>query len=168
MKKRLLTISFCLSLAVPAAWATDLPQAQTTEREMVVTANPLATAAGAKILKNGGTAADAMIAVQTMLSLVEPQSSGIGGGAFIIYYDAETGTTTTIDARETAPIAVDGSLFLNEEGNSIGFINAWQSGLSVGVPGVPRMMEYMHTQYGRLPGSACSYRRLPRLRKAFL
>ncbi len=74
MKKRLLTIAFCLSLGVPAAWATDLPQAQTTEREMVVTANPLATAAGAKILKTGGTAADAMIAVQTMLGLVEPQS----------------------------------------------------------------------------------------------
>lgn len=151
MKKRLLTISFCLSLGVPAAWATDLPQAQTTEREMVVTANPLATAAGAKILKNGGTAADAMIAVQTMLSLVEPQSSGLGGGAFIVYYDAQTGTTTTIDARETAPEAVDETLFLNEEGNSIGFSDAWQSGLSVGVPGVPRMMEYMHTQYGRLP-----------------
>jgi len=151
MKKRLLTTAFCLSLGVSAAWATDLPQAQTTEREMVVTANPLATEAGAKILKNGGTAADAMIAVQTMLSLVEPQSSGLGGGAFIVYYDAETGTTTTIDARETAPAAVDGTLFLNEEGNSIGFLDAWQSGLSVGVPGVPRMMEYMHTQYGRLP-----------------
>ena len=151
MKKRLLTIAFCLSLSVPAAWATDLPQAQTTEREMVVTANPLATAAGAKILKTGGTAADAMIAVQTMLSLVEPQSSGLGGGAFIVYYDAETGTTTTIDGRETAPAAVDEALFLNEEGNSIGFLNAWQSGLSVGVPSIPRMMEYMHTQYGRLP-----------------
>jgi gamma-glutamyltranspeptidase/glutathione hydrolase len=151
MKKRLLTTAFCLSLGVSAAWATDLPQAQTTEREMVVTANPLATEAGAKILKNGGTAADAMIAVQTMLSLVEPQSSGLGGGAFIVYYDAETGTTTTIDARETAPAAADGTLFLNEEGNSIGFLDAWQSGLSVGVPGVPRMMEYMHTQYGRLP-----------------
>jgi len=151
MKNRLLTTAFCLSLGVPAAWAIDLPQAQTTEREMVVTANPLATAAGAKILKNGGTAADAMIAVQTMLSLVEPQSSGLGGGAFIVYYDAETGTLTTIDARETAPAAVDGALFLNEEGNSIGFVNAWQSGLSVGVPGVPRMMEYLHTQYGRLP-----------------
>lgn len=151
MKKRLLTTAFCLSLGVSPAWAADLPQAQTTEREMVVTANPLATEAGAKILKNGGTAADAMIAVQTMLSLVEPQSSGLGGGAFIVYYDAETGTTTTIDARETAPAAVDGTLFLNEEGNSIGFLDAWQSGLSVGVPGVPRMMEYMHTQYGRLP-----------------
>ncbi|MBQ0815396.1 MAG: gamma-glutamyltransferase [Marinobacter sp.] len=151
MKKRLLTVAFCLSLGVPAAWATDLPQAQTTEREMVVTANPLATAAGAKILKTGGTAADAMIAVQTMLSLVEPQSSGLGGGAFIVYYDAETGTTTTIDGRETAPAAVDEALFLNEEGNSIGFLNAWQSGLSVGVPSIPRMMEYMHTQYGRLP-----------------
>jgi len=67
---------------------------------MVVTANPLATAAGEKVLKLGGTAADAMIAVQTVLGLVEPQSSGLGGGAFIVYYDAASGQTTAIDARE--------------------------------------------------------------------
>ena len=72
---------------------------------MVVTANPLATAAGEKILKIGGTAADAMIAVQTVLGLVEPQSSGLGGGAFVVYYDAQTGRTFTVDAREKAPAA---------------------------------------------------------------
>ena len=90
---------FCL--LVSPGWAqddSDLPTAVITKREMVVTANPLATEAGAKILKLGGTAADAMVAVQTVLGLVEPQSSGLGGGAFIVYYDAKTGKTTTIDA----------------------------------------------------------------------
>ncbi|MDH3596287.1 MAG: gamma-glutamyltransferase, partial [Rhodospirillales bacterium] len=87
----------------------------------------------------------------TVLGLVEPQSSGLGGGAFIVYYDAETGTTTTIDAREKAPAAATEDRFLDDGGNSIGFSNAWQSGLSVGVPGVPRMMELMHERYGRLP-----------------
>ena len=86
-------------------WGEDLPQSVTKNREMVVTANPLATAAGEKILKLGGSAADAMVAVQAVLGLVEPQSSGLGGGAFVVYYDAQTGTTTTIDAREKAPAA---------------------------------------------------------------
>jgi gamma-glutamyltranspeptidase/glutathione hydrolase len=113
---------------------------------MVVTANPLATAAGADILKNGGTAADAMVAVQTVLGLVEPQSTGLGGGAFIVYYDAKTGKTITIDAREKAPAAATEDRF-----SSLGFATAWQSGLSVGVPGIPRMMEYMHERYGLLP-----------------
>jgi hypothetical protein len=83
--------------------AQELPQAVTAKKEMVVSANPLASEAGARILRRGGTAADAMVAVQTVLGLVEPQSSGIGGGAFVVYYDASTGTTTTIDAREKAP-----------------------------------------------------------------
>ena len=130
--------------------SSGLATSVTTKREMVVTANPLATEAGAHILKIGGTVADAMIAVQTVLGLVEPQSSGIGGGAFIVYYDAKTGKTTTIDAREKAPGAATEDRFL-DNGSSIGFFNAWQSGLSVGVPGVPRMMEYMHEHYGRLP-----------------
>ena len=141
-------------LVVSMSWAqdnSDLPTAVTTHREMVVTANPLATEAGAHILKIGGTATDAMIAVQTVLGLVEPQSSGLGGGAFVVYYDAKTGKTTTIDAREKAPAAATENRFLDENDESIGFNNAWQSGLSVGVPGTPRMMEYMHDRYGRLP-----------------
>jgi gamma-glutamyltranspeptidase/glutathione hydrolase len=130
-------------------WAqdnSDLPIAVITKQEMVVTANPLATKAGADILKLGGTATDAMIAVQTVLGLVEPQSTGLGGGAFIVYYDAKTGKTTTLDAREKATSAATEDRF-----NSLSFTSAWQSGLSVGVPGVPRMMEYMHNRYGRLP-----------------
>ena len=118
---------------------------------MVVTTNPLATEAGEQILRNGGTAVDAMIAVQTVLGLVEAQSSGIGGGAFIVYYDAETDTLTTIDAREKAPLAATEERFLDPEGNAIAFTQAWQSGLSVGVPGVPAMLELMHARHGKLP-----------------
>ncbi|MCB1858627.1 MAG: gamma-glutamyltransferase [Gammaproteobacteria bacterium] len=139
-----------LLLAASAGWAQDdgdLATAVTTHREMVVTANPLATAAGAHILKIGGTAVDAMVAVQTVLGLVEPQSTGIGGGAFIVYYDAKHQQTITLDAREKAPAAATEDRFVNAGG----FTNAWQSGLSVGVPGVPRMMEHMHAKYGRLP-----------------
>ena len=128
------------------ALAQDLADAVTTEREMVVTANPLATAAGVEILKNGGTAVDAMVAVQTVLGLVEPQSSGIGGGAFVIYHDAATGETISIDAREAAPIAATEDRFAG-----LGFFDAWQSGLSAGVPGVPAMMEDLHDRYGKLP-----------------
>ena len=124
------------------ASADDPPFAPTkTSREMIVTANPLATAAGAKVLQTGGTAADAMIAAQTVLGLVEPQSSGLGGGAFVVYYDAATNTTTTIDAREKAPSAATEDRF-----SGLGFFSAWQSGLSVGVPGVPRLLEYMHDE----------------------
>ena len=115
-------------------------------QEMVVTANPLATDAAAKVLQTGGTAADAMIAAQTVLGLVEPQSSGIGGGAFVVYHDAATDTTTTIDAREKAPSAATEDRFAG-----LGFFTAWQSGLSVGVPGVPRLLEYMHDNYGARP-----------------
>lgn len=128
------------------AWADPLPQAITNNKEMVVTANPLATAAGAKILKKGGTAADAMVAVQAVLSLVEPQSSGLGGGAFVVYYDARSGKTTTIDAREKAPSAATEDRFVGQGG----FVASWQSGLSVGVPGTPRMMEYVHDKFGKL------------------
>lgn len=131
-----------------------LAQAVTKRREMVVTANPLATAAGERILRAGGTAADAMIAVQAVLGLVEPQSSGIGGGAFIVYYDAWRNKTTTIDAREKAPSAATGDRFSSVSDTTptpSRFVNAWQSGLSVGVPGVPRMIEFMHDRYGYLP-----------------
>ena len=138
-------------LSSPLVYAeTPLPEAVSKSKEMVVTANPLATAAGVKVLRRGGTAADAMVAVQTVLGLVEPQSSGIGGGAFVVYYDARKGETVTIDAREKAPSAATEEYFLDEEGVRLGFFEAWQSGLSVGVPGTPRMMEYVQHKYGRL------------------
>ena len=152
--RKIITAIGIICLFVPSGWTKEdfeLPTAVITKREMVVTANPLATKAGAHILKIGGTAVDAMVAVQTVLGLVEPQSSGLGGGAFVVYYDAETSMTTTIDPREKAPAAATEVRFLDNAGNPIGFSDAWQSGLSVGVPGTPRMMEYMHDRYGYLP-----------------
>lgn len=135
-------------LAVASSVDADDPHfaSTSTSREMVVTANPLATDAAERVLQTGGTAADAMIAAQTVLGLVEPQSSGIGGGAFVVYYDADSDTTTTIDAREKAPSAA-----MEDRFAGLGFFSAWQSGLSVGVPGVPRLLEYMHDNHGRRP-----------------
>ena len=149
----LLAIGFAIlqqgSLTSTAS-AQSFVEAVITEKEMVVTANPLATEAGSNVLRRGGTAVDAMVAVQTALGLAEPQSSGLGGGAFVVYYDAKTVRLTTVDARETAPASATGDRFLDEEGASIGFFNAWQSGLSVGVPGVPCLMANMHERNGRL------------------
>lgn len=88
----------------------------TSDNWMVVAANPLAVEAGASILRQGGTAADAMVAVQAVLGLVEPQSSGLGGGAFLVWYDAASGALTTLDGRETAPLAATPKLFQNAEG----------------------------------------------------
>jgi gamma-glutamyltranspeptidase/glutathione hydrolase len=83
---------------------------------MVAAANPHAVKAGADVLAAGGTAADALVAVQVMLGLVEPQSSGLGGGAFLVWYDAEKSELTTFDGRETAPLAATPKLFLDAEG----------------------------------------------------
>lgn len=147
MLRRYLTIALVgLCLAAPPLLAEILPQAVETHREMVVTANPLATEAAAAILRRGGTAADAMVAAQVVLGLVEPQSSGLGGGAFVVYYDAMTGSLTTYDGREKAPSAATEDRF-----EGLSFIPAWQSGLSVGVPGVPRLMEVVYEKHGRLP-----------------
>lgn len=140
------TVTLLATAAPVAAQDAALPQAVIAQREMVVTANPLATEAGELILRNGGTAADAMVAVQAVLGLVEPQSSGLGGGAFLVWHDDATGETTTYDARETAPAAATQDRFAG-----IGFFTAWQSGLSVGVPGTPALMERIHNDHGRLP-----------------
>lgn len=116
---------------------------------MVVAANPHAVEAGAKILAQGGTAADAMVAVQTVLGLVEPQSSGLGGGAFLVWYDGATGEITTLDARETAPLAVTPRLFQNPDGTTRKFFEAVIGGLSVGTPGTPMLLEEAHRRWGR-------------------
>ncbi|GAB2596201.1 gamma-glutamyltransferase [Nitrincola alkalisediminis] len=115
----------------------------------VAAANPLATDAGYQIIKAGGSALDAAIAVQMVLTLVEPQSSGIGGGAFLMYFDGEQ--VLAYDGRETAPAAVTPELFLTESGEALGFMDAAASGLSVGVPGVLRMLEQAHKKHGKLP-----------------
>lgn len=116
---------------------------------MVVTANPLATEAALDVLRHGGNAADAAIAAQLVLGLVEPQSSGLGGGAFVVYYDAKSDSLTTLDARETAPAAATESYFLNGTGSPLAFSAAVRSGKSVGVPGVPRLIEVMHKEHGK-------------------
>lgn len=119
------------------------------ENWMVAAANPLAVEAGARVLREGGNAADAMVAVQAVLGLVEPQSSGLGGGAFLVWYDAETGEITTLDARETAPLAADQRFFLDDDGEPLTFMDAVVSGRSVGTPGTPRLMEDAHRRWGR-------------------
>lgn len=118
---------------------------------MIATANPLATEAGYDILKKGGSAVDAMVAAQTTLSLVEPQSSGLGGGAFVVYWDNKTKTLTTFDGRETAPMSATPELFLDKEGKPLKFMDAVVGGRSVGVPAVPLLMESLHGRYGVLP-----------------
>lgn len=120
----------------------------TAENWMVVAANPLAVEAGAEVLRAGGTAADAMVAVQAVLGLVEPQSSGLGGGAFLVWYDAGTGELTTLDGRETAPLDATPTYFLDENGEPLSFWNAVVGGRSVGTPGTPMLMAEAHRRWG--------------------
>lgn len=118
------------------------------DERMVVAANPLAAEAGIEVLRDGGNAADAMVAMQTVLGLVEPQSSGLGGGAFLVYYDAASGELTTFDARETAPMAADGDYFTGMDGEPLPFWEALVGGRSVGVPGTPKLLDVVHARYG--------------------
>lgn len=117
---------------------------------MVVAANPLAVKAGTEILAGGGSAVDAAVAVQLMLGLVEPQSSGIGGGSFIVYWDAKAKKLTTFDGRETAPSAATERRFLTAEGTPMDRETAIIGGHSVGVPGTVRVLEMAQKRYGRL------------------
>lgn len=118
---------------------------------MVVAAHPLAADAGVRILERGGSVVDAAIAVQMVLNVVEPQSSGIGGGAFMLYHNARTGLLTAYDGRETAPATATPDRFLDSGGKPLAFYDAVIGGRSVGVPGVLRMLELAHRQYGKLP-----------------
>jgi gamma-glutamyltranspeptidase/glutathione hydrolase len=123
-----------------------------TQRFMVVSANALATQAGQDILRQGGSAVDAAIAIQLVLGLVEPQSSGIGGGAFLLHYDALGQKVRSYDGRETAPASVSADLFLRQ-GKVMPFSEAVNSGRVVGTPGVLRMLELAHRRHGKLPWS---------------
>jgi gamma-glutamyltranspeptidase/glutathione hydrolase len=126
-------------------------QAASARHQMVATANPLATDAGGGILRRGGTAIDAAIAVQMVLNLVEPQSSGIGGGAFMLVHDARRKALVVYDGRETAPAAARPDRFLDSTGRPLRFFAAVVGGRSVGVPGTLRMLELAHRRHGRLP-----------------
>jgi gamma-glutamyltranspeptidase/glutathione hydrolase len=163
-KVLLASLATCLLLAPPAlaqqASDTLAPErpggasatgpAVTAKNWMVAAANPLAAQAGAEILRAGGSAVDAMVAVQLVLGLVEPQSSGLGGGSFLVYWDATERKLTTFDGRETAPMAATPLLFQNERGEPLGFMAAVVGGRSVGTPGTPRLLEVVHRRYGKL------------------
>ncbi|MDN3562795.1 gamma-glutamyltransferase [Paeniroseomonas aquatica] len=135
---RLVLLLLCLT--VPA-------QAQ---RQMVAAAHPMAAEAGLAMLRDGGTAIDAAVAAQAMLALVEPQSSGLGGGALMLQWDAASRSLAAWDGRETAPAAAPPTLFLRD-GQPMGFLEAAVGGRAVGVPGAMRMLEAAHRRGGRLP-----------------
>lgn len=120
------------------------------ERHMVSSANRYASEAGRELLRKGGSAVDAAIATQLVLGLVEPQSSGLGGGAFLLHWDATTKAVQTYDGRETAPAAARPDRFL-KDGRPMDFDTAVQSGLSIGTPGLVRLLETVHRQHGKLP-----------------
>jgi gamma-glutamyltranspeptidase/glutathione hydrolase len=120
------------------------------QKHMIAAANPYATEAGLEILRQGGSAVDAAIAVQMVLTLVEPESSGIGGGAFMLLYDKKTNRVTSFDGRETAPASATPTMFLDANGKPRPHFDAVPGGLSVGVPGDIAMFEMAHKKYGKL------------------
>ncbi|GER02326.1 hypothetical protein JCM17846_00080 [Iodidimonas nitroreducens] len=150
---------FTAALTLPSrAFAQDgAPSAQTdtevveAEKHMAIAANPHASRAGLAMLRQGGSAVDAAIAMQAVLSLVEPQSSGIGGGGFLLHYNKADEKLIAYDGREKAPQTVDETLFLDEQGKPMGFLEAAFGGRAVGVPGVMAMLALAHQEQGKLP-----------------
>ncbi len=134
-----------------AATGTRVKKLAKAKKFMIAAANPLAARAGHDILAKGGSALDAAIAAQLVLNLVEPQSSGIGGGAFILHWDKKRQKLKTYDGRETAPLAARPDRFLREDGSPMPLREIIPSGLSVGVPGLIRVLEMAHKYHGRLP-----------------
>ncbi|MEM8741203.1 MAG: gamma-glutamyltransferase [Pseudomonadota bacterium] len=155
-----LAFALCLGALAGAATAQDQPE-QTyalkpsaraeAESFMVAAAHPAAVEVARAILARGGSAADAAVAVQIMLTLVEPQSSGLGGGTFLLYWDASAQTLTTLDGRETAPAAATPDYWLDPDGEPMKFFEAVPGGKSVGVPGTLALLEAVHLTHGRLP-----------------
>ena len=150
------TISALLALAlsacatVPASAPAPAPSSTNSVAPFVIAANPLAARAGLEVLERGGGAADAALAVQAMLSLVEPQSSGIGGGGFLNYFDAASGRITIYDGRETAPAQASATMFLDSAGKPLPFGAAVVSGRATGVPGAVAALALAHKEHGRL------------------
>lgn len=142
-------LATCAPVPPPAGVA-----APTESQPFVIAANPLAAKAGLDVLRRGGSAVDAAIAVQAMLSLVEPQSSGLGGGAFMNFYDGETRKLTIYDGREVAPAQSSADMFLDPSGAPFRFDTAVVSGRATGVPGAVRMLALAHSEYGALPWSS--------------
>ena len=148
----LLALATCSDPAPEAHYYGGLsPDPAEADDHMIAAAHPLAAEAGLEILRDGGSAVDAAIAAGLVLTLVEPQSSGIGGGAFMLHFDAEAGAVAAYDGRETAPAGIDADVFLDPEGTRRDFFDAVVGGQSVGVPGFLRMAELAHSAHGRLP-----------------
>ncbi|MCT8971595.1 gamma-glutamyltransferase [Microbaculum marinisediminis] len=141
-----------LSRAAPEPASVGVARAPVeADRQMVVAAHPLASLAGLRALRNGGSAADAAIAAMMVLGLVEPQSAGLGGGAFLLHWDEEARALTSWDGRETAPAAATPERFLNAEGKPDPWPQMVPGGLSVGVPGLVAMLHDVHAEHGKLP-----------------
>jgi gamma-glutamyltranspeptidase/glutathione hydrolase len=140
------------SLLAITASATLLVQPVSAENVGVTSsADPRVTAAGMEMLRQGGSAADAAMAMMLALTVVEPQSSGIGGGGFLLYQDKAKGILSTINGRETAPAAATADRFIGPDGKPLGFLQAFQGGRSVGVPGNIQLMAQTHRKWGKLP-----------------
>ncbi len=150
-------VAAALWIAVSAAPSSAQPQLRAkvaTTQEIVVSANPLASQAGAQILRDGGNAIDAAIAVEAVLGLVEPQATGIGGGGFLLYFDAATKRVTSFDGRETAPAAANRFYLLDAGGQPLDFNTAVFSGRSVGVPGTISLWDLVSRRHGSKPLAA--------------
>ncbi len=150
---RILMLPFVIllgSCAAPISSVPSPPREAAREQAFVIAANPLAARAGMEVLERGGSAVDAAIAVQAMLSLVEPQSSGLGGGAFLNYYDARSRKLTIYDGREVAPAQATQGMFLDSAGKPLPFDTAVLSGRATGVPGVVATLALAHGEHGRL------------------
>jgi gamma-glutamyltranspeptidase/glutathione hydrolase len=157
LTRKFLTALACAGLAACASAQAPVaqPPAQVAAAEpFSIAANPLAAQAGLNVLKRGGSAVDAAIAIQAMLSLVEPQSSGVGGGAFMTYFDAKTGKITVYDGREVAPAQAVSTMFLDSSGKPLPFDTAVVSGRATGVPGAVKMLGLAHDEHGTLPWSS--------------
>lgn len=141
-----------LLMAGPPALAAD--SSGENDKVMVAAANPAAVDAGLNVLRAGGSAVDAAVAVQAALGLVEPQSSGLGGGAFLVYYDAHSRKATAYDGRETAPAGATADMFLRPDGTPLSFGEAVLSGRSAGVPGAISMLALAQGEHGKVPWSS--------------
>lgn len=146
-------VSMSASAAAPQPHARAVGRVSAVE-PFAIAANPLATQAGFNVLKRGGSAVDAAIAIQAMLSLVEPQSSGVGGGAFMTYLDGKTGKITVYDGREVAPAQAISTMFLDSNGKPLPFNAAVVSGRATGVPGAVKMLALAHKEHGKLAWSS--------------
>lgn len=144
-------LAACAPAPETTASAAPAAAAASSAELFVIAANPLAARAGMAVLERGGNAADAALAVQAMLSLVEPQSSGMGGGAFLTYFDAATGKVTIYDGREKAPAQASRTMFLGEDGKPLPFPAAVTSGRATGVPGAVAALAALHKDHGALP-----------------